>query len=74
MAEIYWDAAGKRVFDVKAENKVVLDNFDIFRAAGGKNVAHDKTFTVEVTDGRLDLDFVSLVNNAKVSAIAVDLV
>ena len=74
MAEIHWDAAGKRVFDVKAENKVVLDNFDIFSAAGGKNIAHDKTFTVEVTDGHLDLDFVSLVNNAKVSAIAVDLI
>jgi parallel beta-helix repeat protein len=74
MAEIYWGAAGKRVFDVKAEGKVVLDNFDIFRAAGGKNIAHDETFTVEVDDGRLDLDFVSLVNNAKVSAIAVDLI
>jgi parallel beta-helix repeat protein len=74
MAEIYWGAAGKRVFDVKAEGKVVLDNFDLYREAGGKNVAHDETFTVEVDDGRLDLDFVSLVNNAKVSAIAVDLI
>ena len=74
MAEIHWGAAGQRVFDVKAEGKVVLDNFDIFRAAGGKNIAHDKTFTVEVTDGRLDLDFVSLVNHAQVNAIAVDLI
>ena len=74
MAEVHFDTAGRRVFDVKAEGKVVLDNFDIVRAAGGKNVAHDKTFTVEVTDGRLDLDFVSLVNNAQVNAIAVELI
>jgi parallel beta-helix repeat protein len=74
MAEIYFNAGGRRVFDVKAEGKVVLDNFDIFREAGGKNVAHDETFTVEVTDGRLDLDFVSLVNNAQVNAIAVELI
>ena len=74
MAEVFFNAGGKRVFDVKAEGKVVLDNLDIYREAGGKNVAHDETFRVEVTDGRLDLDFVSLVNNAQVNAIAVDLI
>ena len=65
-AELVWDAAGKRVFDVKAENKLVLDDLDIFRMAGGKNVAWDKTIEVEVTDGRLDLDFVTVTDNAKI--------
>ncbi len=71
-AEIYLDGAGQRVFDVKAENKIVLDNYDVFDEAGGKNIAHDETFQVNVTDGKLDLDFISLVENAKVSGIEID--
>ena len=72
-AELFWGSAGKRVFDVKAENRIVLDNYDIFREAGGKNIAVDETFQVAVTDGKLDLEFVSVVENAKVSGIEIDL-
>ena len=61
------------MFDVKAENRIVLDNYDIFREAGGKNIAVDETFQVAVTDGKLDLEFVSVVDNAKVSGIEIDL-
>jgi hypothetical protein len=71
-AEIYFDRAGARVFDVRAEDDLIIDNLDIYKAAGGKNVAHDKTFQVEITDGWLDLDFISLVNNAKLSGIEID--
>jgi parallel beta-helix repeat protein len=70
-AELYWSAAGKRVFDVKAEGALVLDNLDVFRMAGGKNVAWDKTIAVEVRDGRLDLDFITVTDNAKIGAIEI---
>ena len=71
-AEIYLDKAGQRLFDVKAENKLVLDNYDVFREAGGKNIAHDESFEVKVTDGRLDLEFISVHDNAKVGGIEID--
>ena len=64
--------SGQRLFDVKAENRVVLDNYDVFREAGGKNVAHDESFEVTVTDGRLDLEFISVRDNAKIGGIEID--
>ncbi len=71
-AEIYLDKAGQRLFDVKAENKLVLDDYDVFREAGGKNIAVDETFEVKVTDGRLDLEFISVRENAKLCGIEID--
>ena len=70
-AEIYLNGAGQRLFDVKAEGKLVLDNYDIFKEAGGKNLAVDETFRVTVTDGDLDLDFISVRDNAKISGIEI---
>lgn len=50
---------GSRVFDVVIEGSVELDNYDIM-ADVGEYVAVKKTALVEVTDGTLDLDFVSV--------------
>ncbi len=70
-AEIYWTEPGQRVFDVLLEGSVVLDNFDVFQAAGAANTAVTRTFAVQVNDGVLNIDFVSIVDFAKVSAIEV---
>ncbi|WP_210527179.1 malectin domain-containing carbohydrate-binding protein [Rubellimicrobium arenae] len=70
-AEIYFDAAGQRVFDVMAEGRRVLNDFDIWKSAGGHNIAHDVDITVSVTDGRLDLEFLSVIDNAKVNGIVI---
>jgi glucose/arabinose dehydrogenase len=70
-AENYWDAAGKRIFDVNAENQLVIDNLDIFAQAGSKNTAFDKSFKVTINDSTLNLDFLSSANNAKIAAIEV---
>ena len=70
-AEIYFNDAGRRVFDVTAEDQLILDNFDIFSEAGGKDIALERTFTVGVNDGTLNLDFLAEVNNAKVSAVEI---
>ncbi|MGV3641252.1 MAG: malectin domain-containing carbohydrate-binding protein [Adhaeribacter sp.] len=75
-AELYWQAAGQRVFDVTTEGFTVLDNYDIFAKTGAKFMATTESFVVDVTDGVLDIGFSSLagtggVNRPKVSAIEV---
>ena len=63
---------GERQFDVLAEGNLIFDNFDIFAAAGGSNIAHQETFTVNVSDGLLNLDFVpQTANHAGIFAIEV---
>ncbi|MBV0924113.1 choice-of-anchor D domain-containing protein [Halomicroarcula limicola] len=61
---------GDRLFDVNAEGQQVLNDYDIYANAGALN-ATNETVTVEVTDGELNLEFVTESDNAKVSAIKV---
>ncbi len=69
-AEIYWNGPNLRVFDVKAEGQLVIDDLDIWSLVGA-NAALSKTFEVGVSDGVLNLDFLSQIDNAKVSSIKV---
>ena len=62
---------GDRVFNVSIEGQQVLTDYDIYDEVGALN-ATDKTFTVEVTDGSLDVSMVASEDNAKVSAIRVE--
>jgi hypothetical protein len=71
-AEIYFSAPGQRVFNIVINGVTVETNFDPFAAAGGINTAIDKTYTVNVTGGAIDIRFVSVVQNPKVSAIEID--
>ena len=51
---------GKRVFDVLIEGEKVLENFDVFKEAGGRNRSLVRTFEdVEVDDGKVTLAFTS---------------
>jgi hypothetical protein len=61
---------GQRVFHVTLEEQLVLHNFDIL-AEVTPNTALDKTFQVNVGDDALDLVFIGIANNAKVSAIQI---
>lgn len=61
---------GGDVFNVNAERQRVLLSLDVLTEAG-PNTALDKSFTVQVTDGVLDLEFVPVRGDAAVSAIAV---
>ena len=77
-AEIFWGAtgggdkgAGKRVFSTALEGNWLLSNYDI-NADVGSMTAVVKTYTVTVTDGKLNIDFLSSKNQPKVSAIEVD--
>ncbi len=71
LAELYWGSAGKRIFDVSAENQLFFDNLDIFAESGAKNKALDKSFKTIVTDGVLNLNMVASVDNAKIDAIEI---
>lgn len=71
-AEIYGPAAtiGGRVFDVSIEDSLVLDDFDVFVAAGGGNRSIVQTFNV-TSDETLDIDFAHVVENPMVMAIEI---
>ena len=69
------DQTGQRVFDVTTEGQTVLNNYDIYAEAGDSLTAVDETYTVEVTDGTLNVGFDATgddaADNAKISAIKV---
>ena len=69
-AEIFWDAAEQRVFDIRQENTLVVNDLDIWQEVG-KDVAHTQSFDIAVFDSALNLDFITETDNAKVSAIEI---
>ncbi|MGW2474012.1 S8 family serine peptidase [Streptomyces sp. NPDC001665] len=58
-AELGRTAAGKRLTDVLVEGSVQLPDLDIVRTTGGSYRALAKSFTVQVTDGQLNLRLVA---------------
>lgn len=74
-AEIYWGvqgpgAPGKRVFDVTLEDELVLDDYDIFADVGAATAAR-KDFAVAVLDGNLDMHFLGVVDQPKLSGFEI---
>ena len=70
MSENYWTAAGKRAFSATAEGVPVVTKLDLFATAGARTEV-DRTVTVTVADGTLDLAFTATTDKAIVSAIRV---
>jgi hypothetical protein len=60
-----------RLFSVTVEGQQVLTDYDIFSEVGPLT-ATDKTYTVEVTDGTLNVNFAVTNDNAKISAVKVE--
>ena len=58
-AELLFNKAGSRLFNVSIEGSPVLTNLDVYAAAGGRYTALDRTFLVEVADGVLEISFSS---------------
>ena len=69
-AEMYFTAAGKRVFSISLQGQTVLQNFDIW-AVAGQYAAVQRTFAVAVTNGVLNIVATASVNNATFSAIQI---
>jgi hypothetical protein len=69
-AEINFDSAGRRVFNVGIEGTQVITNLDIW-AKVGKDAAYNENHVVTVSDGQLNIAFSPVVENPKISAIEV---
>ncbi len=71
MSENYFLAAGKRLFDIAVQGTVVETNLDLFVKAGPgvqyQRIVHD----VKVTEGILDIHFMSLLDFAVINAISI---
>ena len=65
------EGRGSVVMDVLAEGGLVFNDLDVVAEAAGTYRALARTFTVSVSDGRLDLRFRAVNKAAVVSAIAV---
>ncbi|WP_216324491.1 malectin domain-containing carbohydrate-binding protein [Deinococcus aestuarii] len=71
-AELFWDSAGKRVFDVNVEGVSIRQNFDIFAQAGGKNRALVLPVNdVKVQGGKLTVVLRTVVDHTNISGIEV---
>ena len=70
--EPHFDSSGKRVCNVKLQDKTVTEKLDIY-AEVGKFAALDYTFDdVKVADGRLKIEFVYVVSLPCISGIVVE--
>ncbi|GAA3369974.1 hypothetical protein GCM10020367_14750 [Streptomyces sannanensis] len=69
-AELTEKAPAKRVFDILAEGTEHVSNLDLALEAGAL-AAHDRTFTVTVTDGQLNLRLVAVTGKTLVNKVRI---
>jgi hypothetical protein len=69
-AEIFGRDPGQRLFNVAVEGTTVLPRFDI-SALAGLDTALDRSFIVDVSDGRINVDFTPITDSAKIAAIRI---
>lgn len=60
----------KGYFNVALEDSTVLNNFCIYDAAGGE-LPLQKTFTICVTDGDLNIDFKQIIGKPRISGVEI---
>lgn len=71
-AENYFNASGKRIFDVYVQGKLLVDNLDLYNVAGSKSAYNIALMDVEVTDGLLDIHFASEIENPLINGISIE--
>lgn len=69
--EPYYSEPGRRVFDVQIEGRTVVSRLDVF-AEVGQNHALDMTYQVTVDDGRLDVEFVPVVEMPCIAGLVIE--
>ncbi|MFM7317940.1 MAG: malectin domain-containing carbohydrate-binding protein, partial [bacterium] len=68
--ESKFSGPGQRLFDVAINDTKVMESYDVFSAAGSKNIAMGKTFFFNAdSSGKIKIDFVSVQSMAMVSGI-----
>ncbi len=72
-SEIYFDSPGKRIFNIDIENRSkIIDSLDIVSITGGNSIAYSTELdSINVDDGFLNLNFISIENYAKISGIEI---
>ena len=70
LTEIFWKEAGRRVFNINLEGgEYEAYQLDPYKKSPNEPLI--ETYTVEVTDGILDIEFTGIKDNAKVNAIGI---
>ena len=69
-AENYHTQAGMRSFNVVIEGTGIISNLDVYAEAGG-NTAYVTENQVAVSDGQINIEFVTVTENALINAIKV---
>jgi hypothetical protein len=69
--EPYFNAAGKRIFNVTINGTNALTNFDIFVAAGGEFRAYDRAWNVNVTNGQITIQVIPVTDSPLISALEI---
>lgn len=64
------DEEGERLFDIYIEDELVLNDYDVYEEVGTQT-ATKKQFTVNVTDGNINIDFKHEVDNPFVNGIEI---
>jgi hypothetical protein len=73
-AEFTFTQAGQRRFDVEIEGNPQLQNFDIFAAAFARYRAVVRSFTVNVVDGVLEIEFLHLPGGSDPTVMGIEVV
>ncbi len=72
-AESYWTAIGDREFNVLINGTQVLTDFDIFKTAGGENIANIQQFNATANaSGQIVITSVNVVDNAQFNGVEID--
>ncbi|WP_168583462.1 malectin domain-containing carbohydrate-binding protein [Gephyromycinifex aptenodytis] len=70
LAENHFDKVGQRVFDIRAEGRVITRNVDLVKRVG-KYAADEVNFNIPVSDGRLDIEFTATKDVPVISGVEV---
>jgi uncharacterized delta-60 repeat protein len=71
-AEIHWNRENARLFRYQLENEPLSDIIDLYKISGGANRAYQQRISdVQVVDGYLSLEMISVKDRAKLSGIVV---
>lgn len=71
-AEIYASAKNARLFDVTVNGQLFLDNYDVFAAANGKNIAVDTSVIATADEGYIYIELNASKDNAAIKGIVID--
>ncbi|WP_165420392.1 malectin domain-containing carbohydrate-binding protein [Edaphobacter modestus] len=70
-AETFWSAAGARLFNILINGQVAQPSYDIFAAAGGKDIATTLDLPATAQNGQITVQYKTVKDNAMVSGIEV---